>query len=72
LGDAFKEEVNENEPVTLEDTFISHVRVPTREEVEQMLVEKRKQVRAIFHFVTSNEHIRFTDPTFLNFVFVFF
>jgi pre-mRNA-splicing factor ISY1 len=44
LGDAFKEEeVNKGSPVTLEDTFISHVRVPTREEIEQMLVEKRKQ-----------------------------
>jgi hypothetical protein len=60
LGDAFKEEeVNKNEPLTLEDTFISHVRVPTREEVEQMLVEKRKQVRAIFHVVTTNYRIQF-------------
>lgn len=46
LGNSFVEPNYKNMQSRLEDSFVSHVKVPTREEVEKVLLEKRRQVRS--------------------------
>jgi pre-mRNA-splicing factor ISY1 len=43
LGNSFVEPNYKNMQSRLEDSFVSHVKVPTREEVEKVLLEKRRQ-----------------------------
>lgn len=45
LGNSFVEPNYKNMKTRIEDNFVSHVKVPTREEVEKILLEKRRQVR---------------------------
>ncbi len=46
LGNSFVEPNYKNMQSRIEDSFVSHVKVPTREEVEKILLEKRRQVRS--------------------------
>lgn len=37
-----------NSARAMEEHFTAHLQLPTREEMEQMLIERRKQVRRLF------------------------